>query len=61
MSTIVIRGIRAGEFKRLNVKNMNELLYGLVEAAIFRMAVLNQDNTQEILDSMELAITSWEC
>ena len=61
MSTIIIRGIRAGEFKRLIVKNMNELIYGLVEAAIFRMAVLNQDSTQEILDSMELAITSWEC
>ena len=60
MSTIIIRGIRAGEFKRLIVKNMNELIYGLVEAAIFRMAVLNQDSTQEILDSMELAITSWE-
>ena len=60
MSTIIIRGIRAGEFKRLIVKNMNELIYGLVEAAIFRMAVLNEDSTQEILDSMELAITSWE-
>lgn len=60
MSTIIIRGIRAGEFKRLIVKNMNELIYGLVEAAIFRMAVLNQDSTQEILDSMELAIESWK-
>lgn len=60
MSTIIIRGIRNGEFKRLIVKNMNELIYGLVEAAIFRMAVLNQDNTDEILDSMELAISNWE-
>ena len=60
MSTIVIRGIRAGELKRLNVKNMNELIYGLVESAIFRLAVLNQDSTQEILDSLELAITTWE-
>ena len=59
MSTIIIRGIRAGEFKRLNVKNMNELLYGLVESSIFRLAVLNQDSTQEILDSMELAIENW--
>lgn len=60
MSTIIIRGIRAGEFKRLIVKNMYELIYGLIESAIFRMAVLNQDNTEEILDAMELAITSWE-
>jgi hypothetical protein len=60
MSTIIIRGIRAGQFKRLIVKNMNELIYGLIESAIFRMAVLNQDNTDEILDAMELAITSWE-
>lgn len=60
MSTIIIRGIRAGEFKRLIVKNMYELIYGLIESAIFRMAVLNQDTTEEILDAMELAITSWE-
>ena len=60
MSTIIIRGIRAGEFKRLIVKNMNELIYGLIESAIFRMAVLNQDNTDEILDAMELAIEGWE-
>ena len=60
MSTIIIRGIRAGEFKRLIVKNMYELIYGLIESAIFRMAVLNQDNTEEILDAMELAIEGWE-
>ena len=57
---IIIRGIRAGEFKRLIVKNMYELIYGLIESAIFRMAVLNQDNTEEILDAMELAIEGWE-
>ena len=60
MSTIIIRGIRAGEFKRLIVKNMYELIYGLIESAIFRMAVLNQDNTEEILEAMELAIEGWE-
>jgi len=56
MSTIVIKGIRSGELKRLNVKAMNEMLYGLVEASIFRLAVLNQDNTKDISDSIKLAI-----
>ena len=60
MSTIIIRGIRSGEFKRLNVKNMNELIYGLVESAIFRLAVLNQDSTQEILECIEMTIETWK-
>lgn len=56
MSTIVIKGIRAGEFKRLNVKTMNEIIYGLIEAAIFRLAVLNQNSIDEVFESIKLSI-----
>lgn len=59
MSTIVIKGIRAGEFKRLNVKAMNELLYSQVESAIFRLSVLNQDSIQDIQDTITLTIESF--
>lgn len=43
LSTIVITGIQHNEFKQENVKNINELLYGLLEAAIFQIAVLDKD------------------
>ena len=48
LSTIIIKGIQNGEFKELNVKDVNETLYGLMESAIFRIAVLNQDDVDDI-------------
>ena len=58
LSTIIIQGIKKGEFKQTNVKAMNELLYALIEAAIFRVAVLNQTEISDIKDSINLAIDS---
>ncbi len=48
LSTILIKGIQKGEFKDINVKDANETLYGLMESAIFRIAVLNQDDVADI-------------
>lgn len=56
MSTIVIRGIKNGEFKKLPVKDVNELLYGLVESAIFKLSVLNMKDISEMKKSMNLAV-----
>lgn len=56
MSTIVIRGIESGEFKKLPVKDVNELLYGLVESAIFKLSVLNMKDISEMKESMFLAV-----
>ena len=58
LSTIIIQGIKKGEFKQTNVKAMNEMLYALIEAAIFRVAVLNQTDISDIKESIELAIDS---
>ena len=58
LSTIIIQGIKNNEFKQTNVKAMNELLYALIEAAIFRVAVLNQTDISDIKESIELAIDS---
>ncbi len=56
LSTLMIRGIKNGEFTNSNVKDMNELLYGLIETSIFRLSVLNQDETSEIVHTLNLAI-----
>lgn len=45
MSTVVIRGQKNGDIKKdLPVKEINDVLYSLLESAIFRLAALNQDN-----------------
>lgn len=56
LSTLMIRGIQNKEFKECNVKEMNELVYGLIEAAIFRLAVLDQTEISDIKKTLNLAI-----
>ena len=56
LSTIVIKGIQKGEFKELNVKDVNETLYGLMESAIFRIAVLNQDDVADIKNALNTTV-----
>ncbi len=56
ISTLIIRGIQNGEFKNVNVHQVNELIYCLVESSIFRIAVLNQPAIPEIRSSINMAI-----
>ena len=49
LSTVIIRGIKSGEFKKdLNVHSVVELIYILVESSIFRIAVLEAKDLAEI-------------
>lgn len=56
MTTIIIRGIQNGEFKDLPIKDVNEMFYGLIEAAIFRLAVLNAADISDIKKSIDIAV-----
>jgi len=58
LSTVLIQGIQNKEFSDINVKDTNELLYSLLEASIFRIAVLNQDNISEIRSALISAVES---
>ena len=49
LATMLIEGIKAGEFTpTLNLKDANETLYSIIEAAIFRMVVLCRDSVEEL-------------
>ncbi|MFI3257996.1 MAG: TetR/AcrR family transcriptional regulator [Spirochaetales bacterium] len=56
LSTVLIEGKKAGEFKDINVKAANEMFYSLIESSIFRLAILNQKKIDEMLSSIELAV-----
>jgi hypothetical protein len=56
LATMLIDGIKAGEFAHINVKDANELLYSLLESAVFRMVVLKRSNAGEMKDAMTLAV-----
>ena len=56
LSTILIKGIQSKEFKEINVKDINDTLYGLRESAIFRIAVLNKDDVADVRAALNTTV-----
>lgn len=56
LSTILIKGIQSKEFKEINVKDINDTLYGLLESAIFRIAVLNKDDVADVRAALNTTV-----
>ena len=56
LSKIIIDGINKGEFRDVNVKACNEMFYSLIESTVFRLAILDSENVEELFPSIELAI-----
>jgi AcrR family transcriptional regulator len=56
LATMVIDGIKAGEIVSMNVKAADDLLYPLIESAIFRLAVLKQETVVDLKNSAALAV-----
>jgi hypothetical protein len=52
----VIDGIRAGELAPINVRAADDLLYGLIESAIFRLVVLKRPSVGELKQAVEMAV-----
>lgn len=55
-SLILIRGIKNGEFKDCSVKDANEMLFSLLEASVFNMAILHNIDVETIKASARLAV-----
>jgi AcrR family transcriptional regulator len=56
LASMLIEGIRAGEIKNINVRAMDDLLYGLIETAIFRLTVLRRSGAGELKKAVEQAL-----
>jgi len=57
LSTLLIEGIKAGEFSAsINVKDANELLYSFLEASGFRLVVLRSTQVEDIKAAMRLVV-----
>jgi AcrR family transcriptional regulator len=56
LATMVIDGIKAGEIISMNVKTVDDLFYPIIEAAIFRLAVLKQESVDDLKASAALAV-----
>jgi AcrR family transcriptional regulator len=56
LAVMIIEGIRSGELKPVNVRTANDLIYGLIESAIFRLAILKRSSINEVKHSLMLAV-----
>jgi AcrR family transcriptional regulator len=56
LANMVIDGIKAGEIVKMNVKTIDDLLYPLIESAIFRLTVLKQETVADLKNSAALAV-----
>ena len=56
LSSLLIQGVNAKEFKKINIHATGELLYGHIVSSIFRITVLNQKDGTEIKKAMNVAI-----
>jgi AcrR family transcriptional regulator len=56
LATMLIEGIKAGEFAKVNVKDANELFYSFLESAVFRMVALKRNNVGELKGAIILAV-----
>lgn len=58
LSQLLIAGKDAGEFNISNVKEANELFYGLIESSIFRIAILDHHTVDDSKMAISFAIRS---
>jgi AcrR family transcriptional regulator len=56
LASMVINGIKTGELKPVDVRTADDLFYGLIEAAIFHLAVLKRPSTAGLKDSVALLL-----
>jgi AcrR family transcriptional regulator len=56
LSSMVIEGIRKEELAEVNVKDAVDMLYGLLESAIFRLVVLKRSSISDLKQAASLTV-----
>jgi len=54
--SMVIEGIKSGELKAVNIKTSNDYLYSLIEAAIFRLVILQRKTVGDLRKTATFAV-----
>jgi hypothetical protein len=53
---MVIEGVKSGELKAVSIKTADDYLYGFIEAAIFRLAVLQRETVGDLRKTAAFAV-----
>ena len=60
LAGILIEGQKKGDFPPFSVKAAGDLLYSLIESAIFRIAVLGQADVSSLIEAAKLLAASFK-
>lgn len=56
LNMIIIGGQKRGEFKKENIKEVSAMFYGLIETAIFELAVIGKPDVSTEKETLEIMI-----
>ena len=56
LSSLLIAGIQAGEFRKVPIRAATDLVYSLIEAAIFRIVILGKGEAGTLTESGRLVV-----
>jgi AcrR family transcriptional regulator len=56
LATIFIEGIRKGEIAPVNIRDIDNLLYGLMETAAFRLIILKRSEVNDLKRAIKMAV-----
>ena len=59
-SSVIIKGVKDGEIKKINLKTAYDYLYSFVEAAIFQLVVLKRSNLDDLKNTAAFAAKQFE-
>ena len=57
LSSMVIEGVKSGELKSIDIKTAADFLYSFIEAAIFRLVVLQRTTVGDLRKTAAFAVT----
>jgi AcrR family transcriptional regulator len=56
LNTIIINGQNAGIFKKVPIKVLNDMFYGMIETTMYRIAITDKFDVDEICAVVELSV-----
>lgn len=55
LNTIIIRGQKTGELKKIPVSDVNDLIFNLIEGAVFRIIIYAENDAERLRKTLRLA------
>ena len=56
LASMVIEGVKAGEFNKVSIKTADDYIYNFIDSAIFQLAVLKRKNLDELKETAAFAV-----